>query len=138
MFPNPITAYEVKLMEQRELMAAVTERRRHMTTAAPSRGSLPIVGKVRQILSAALDRIVMLLPDSRDGLRSKEQELAAVGVAWSSDSAHDEMLARQIEAARLRRRVGYPAAQSVPPPATSGLLPKGSLAPQPPVVPARA
>jgi hypothetical protein len=135
MFPNPMTTYEVKLMEQRELVAAATERSRLITTAVPAQGMLSILGSARQILSTALDRMVMLLPDSRDGLRSKEQELAATGVSWASDPGYDEMLARQIEDARLRRRVGYPTVQSVPPSATSGQRPKGSLVPQPPAVP---
>jgi hypothetical protein len=138
MFPNPITAYEVKMMEQRELVAAASRWNRLMTTAMPAHGTLSIVGNVRQILGATFDRISLLLPDSRDSLRAKEQELAAVGVTWRSDPAHDEMLARQIEAARRRRHAGYPAGQSVSTQATSGSLPKGSLAPQPPTVPAQA
>jgi hypothetical protein len=137
MFPDPITAYEVKLMEQRELVAAMTEQSRHLTTAVPARGTKS-AGAVRQFLSAALDRIVMVLPDNRDSLRSKEQELAAVGVTWPPDPAYDEMLARQIETAQAGRHAGYPATQSVPSPATSSVLSKTPLAPQPPAVPARA
>lgn len=104
-------------------------------TAVPAQGMLSILGSARQILSAALDRMVMLLPDSRDSLRSKEQELAATGVSWASDPAYDEMLVHQIEDARLRRRVAYPTVQSVPPSATSSQRPKVSLVPQPPAVP---
>jgi hypothetical protein len=134
MFPNPINTYEVTLMEQRQLVAAMTERSQHMTTAAPTHGTLSIVGTVRQILGATFDRIALLLPDNRDSLRTKEQELAAVGVTWAPDPAYDEMLARQIDAARLRRRTDYPATQSVSTPATLGSQPKGSLAPQPPAI----
>jgi len=137
MFPNSITSYEVKLLEQGELVAAATERSQLVATTVPAQGTLSL-GTVRRILNSALDRMVMLLPDSRDGLRSKEQELAATGVSWTSDPGYDEILARQIEDARLRRQVGYPAAQSVPPPASSGPLPKDSLAPQPPAAPVQA
>ena len=42
-------------------------------------------------------------PDSRDGLRSPEQELAARGVRWATDPAHDLALARELQAARTRR-----------------------------------
>jgi hypothetical protein len=108
MFPNPITAYEVEMMEQRELVAATTKWSRHMTTAVPAQGARS-TGAVRQFLSAAFDRLAMLLPDSRDSLRSKEQELAAVGVTWPPDLAYDELLARQIETARAGRYAGYPA-----------------------------
>jgi hypothetical protein len=136
MFPNLINTYNVKLMEQRELVAAVTERSRHMTAAKPAQGTLSI-STVRQIINAALDRIVLLLPDSRDKLRSKEQELAASGLTWATDPAHDEMLARQIESARLQRRAGCQATQISLSPATSGPVPKGSPAPQP-AIPAQA
>ena len=137
MFPNPINAYEVKFMEQRELVAAMTERSRHVTASVPAHRTRS-TGMVPKFVSAALDRIVMLLPDSRESLRSKEQELAAVGFTWKPDPAHDEMLARQIDAARLRRRVSYQAAQSVPPPATSSPPLNGTLATQPPAMPVHA
>jgi hypothetical protein len=137
MFPNPINTYDVKLMEQRELVATAIERNRHTTTAVPARG-MSSLNALREIFAAALDRFALLLPDSRDTLRSKELELAAVGVTWNTDPAHDEMLANQIEAARLQRRAAYPATQDVLPPATSSLYPSTSLTPQSPAVPAQA
>ncbi len=64
---------------------------------------------VAKAVARAIALIVVHVPDSRDGLRSPEHELAARGVRWVNDPAHDLALARELAAARARR------AHSVPP-----------------------
>ena len=69
-------------------------------------GRVDLVAKaVARVAAAAM----AFWPDSRDGLRSPEQELAARGVRWATDPTHDLALARELEAARARR------ARPVPP-----------------------
>jgi hypothetical protein len=56
------------------------------------------------IVGAALGRLASLTRDSRPGLRSREHELAALGVRWDADPAADRALAEETLAARARRR----------------------------------
>ncbi len=63
-------------------------------------GRVDLVAKaVARVAAAAM----AFWPDSRDGLRSSEQELAARGVRWATDPAHDLALARELAAAHARR-----------------------------------
>jgi hypothetical protein len=138
MFPDSLDVYEVKSMERQLRLAAAAERSRYADVAA-ARGSLPVLAAARRFFAAALGRIAALAHDSRDGLRSSEQELAALGVRWGSDPAYDAMLARQIEAARGRSRAGDPATQGAPAAARPCLLPTAPLpVPPRPAVPSQA
>lgn len=112
MFPNALSTYEVKRMEQRSLVASAAARGRFARDVAGDRRPRS-GGGPRRIFAAAFARLGTLAPNSHDGLRSKEQELAACGVSWTADPAVDEVLARQIESARRRRRNGPCAADDV-------------------------
>ena len=54
--------------------------------------------------------------DSRGAVRSQEQDLAAFGVTWATDTAHEAALAQELRAAQRRRLANPPAAAG--PPAT--------------------
>ncbi len=54
-------------------------------------------------IGAAVDRVGALTWDSRESLRSEEQQLAGRGVSWTADAADDAELARELAAARRRR-----------------------------------
>lgn len=58
---------------------------------------------VRYIVGEGLARLGALPYDSRERLRSKEQDLASRGIRWAADAADDAILARELEAARRRR-----------------------------------
>ena len=62
-----------------------------------------IVAAVFIAFSALFATSLRFAADSRDGLRSPEQELARRGVRWAIDPAHDRALAGELAAARLRR-----------------------------------
>lgn len=63
--------------------------------------------------------------DSRDTLRSHEQQLAAYGVTWLRDEAHERELADELSAALQRARI----ATNDRPDATCGADPRhGSVA----------
>ncbi len=53
-------------------------------------------------IGAAIDRVGALTYDSRESLRSEEQQLAGRGVSWA-DAADDVELARELAAARRSR-----------------------------------
>jgi hypothetical protein len=63
-----------------------------------------VVTAAREVVGAILSWFASLPCDSRDRLRSKEQELAMLGINWATDSVHDAALAREIDVARQRRR----------------------------------
>ena len=67
---------------------------------------LDFLGKA---VARATALVVVHVPDSRVGLRSPEHELAARGVRWVNDPAHDLALARELTAARARRARLVPA-----------------------------
>ena len=75
-------------------------------------------GRLARRLAAALeqvaDRAIHAWPDSRDGLRSAEHELAARGVTWDADPVQDRELARELEVARRRRVQRAPRPMSLP------------------------
>ncbi|HEV2073557.1 MAG TPA: hypothetical protein VGR29_07940 [Thermomicrobiales bacterium] len=56
-------------------------------------------------IGAAVDRVSALPYDSRESLRSEEQQLAGRGVSWTADAADDVELAQELAAARRRRAV---------------------------------
>jgi hypothetical protein len=103
MFPNPLNACDVKMMEHKMLLKAI-EREQRCRVDSPTPPSRHVWVAAQQFLGGVLGRIAALAHDSRDGLRSKEQELAVHGMNWTTDPAFDEALAHQIDAARLRRR----------------------------------
>jgi hypothetical protein len=63
-----------------------------------------VVAAAWQAVVAVLRWVADLPWDSRERLRSQEQELAMLGITWASDPVHDAALAREIEIARQRRR----------------------------------
>jgi hypothetical protein len=63
-----------------------------------------VVTAAQQVVGAILSWFASLPCDSRERLRSKEQELAMLGINWATDSVHDAALAREIDVARQRRR----------------------------------
>jgi len=116
------------VVRQRRGPSSPTERRRCAPRAErPPRcqGVFPtdraILGRARQIVMAAKEAVgtmlrwVATLPcDSRERLRSKEQELAMLGISWATDPLHDAALAREIEVARQRRRAAGEVAVALP------------------------
>lgn len=56
-----------------------------------------------EAIGAAVDRIGGITFDSRESLRSEEQQLAGRGVSWTADAADDAELAQELAAARRRR-----------------------------------
>lgn len=68
----------------------------------------PVPASPTRISTGALARLAAfvgtLAQDSRETLRTKEQDLANWGMAWSQDPTHDEGLAMELPAARARRQ----------------------------------
>ncbi len=92
------------------------------------RGHHPIASALRwtdAAAGAALTWVGALVCDSREGLRSSEQQLAAYGVCWVANPAYDVELAQELKFARERRHadvLATPPVQSTMPSATrSGL-----------------
>ena len=71
---------------------AIRARARHIVTVA------------KEVVGTMLSWVANLPCDSRERLRSKEYELAMLGISWATDPVHDAVLAREIEVARQRRR----------------------------------
>lgn len=75
--------------------------------AAPSRRtSLAAVTAVRNLIravGAACLGLGNLAHDSRDGLRSDEHDLAALGMRWPTDAAYDSAVAAEARSARENR-----------------------------------
>ena len=92
------------------------------SATAPSRRAAPAavtaVVNVIRVVGRAWRRLGDIAHDSRVGLRSKEQELVALGMRWPTDAASDHQLADEVQAARQRRL----AAATVPPLATGPLV----------------
>jgi hypothetical protein len=64
------------------------------------------------ILVVALAALILLAVtslrfgvDSREGFESKERDLAARGLVWTTSAARDRFLANEVRQARLRRAV---------------------------------
>lgn len=100
----PFSPADVQATEFRrqDLLAAAAEARLIASGGSATRRPGAVAGVLRGIASA-LGRATSLIPDSRDPLRSKEQELAALGVTWGTDPAGDYALARELHLARAQR-----------------------------------
>ena len=125
MLPHPDTVGVLAAMDHRQALAAAARARRsdELRLSADARavltGARRSVARARVV--AGLDLVAKALaraaaaalvywPDSRDGLRPPEHELAARGVRWTNDPVHDRELAREVEAARARRALPVPPA----------------------------
>ena len=86
-----------------ELLAAAERDRRRSLLAGNARPAHRLGARFATTMGRAATAARGWWPDSRDGLRSPEQELARRGVSWASDPAHDRELALELAAARLRR-----------------------------------
>jgi hypothetical protein len=97
--------------QHRELLAKAARLRlvaeaAHQGTA-PRRWAPAVLAPVR-LAASALGRLGALVQDSREILRSKEQELAALGVTWTTDPAHERELAEELRAGLARRAASAP------------------------------
>ncbi len=105
MLPLPDPTCEVRLLQRQDHLAEAGVNRRIAQApaprgvTAPSRGAAGAWARLGALVGA-------LAEDSRDGLRTQEQDLAGWGVTWASNPAHDEVLALEIRAARMRRLAG--------------------------------
>jgi hypothetical protein len=96
----------------------IPSQRRESRAAKPRLSRIRYVGGV---IEAALARVGTLPYDSRDGLPSKKQQLAELGISWATDAAYGTVLAQELADSRLHRHAGVaaatPAEPVVPPPA---------------------
>ncbi len=105
MLPLPDPTCEVRLLQRQDHLAEAGVNRRIAQAPAPrgvtatSRGAAGAWARLGALVGA-------LAEDSRDGLRTKEQDLAGWGVTWASNPTHDEVLALELRAARMRRLAG--------------------------------
>ncbi len=86
------------------------------TTTARPPSSADALWQTGMAVGAAFARLRMRLHDSREGLTSKDEQLASYGVSWSMDLAYETELAREVDAARHQRFGGATAASLVGPP----------------------
>lgn len=112
---------EARLLQLQDRLQESDTRRR-------IRAAQPVPAIKTQTATGTLGRLASLLGalarDSRDTLRTKEQDLAGWGVTWTQDPAQDEALALELQAARDRRqaRAASPAVPSgVPAAPATGL-----------------
>jgi hypothetical protein len=101
MYLDPYTNL-IFIGQQRRLREPSVHRRQ----SAPGDGrhaARRVVVAVWQAIGAVLHWVADLPCDSRERLRSKEQELAMLGITWASDPVHDAALAREITVARRGR-----------------------------------
>jgi hypothetical protein len=103
MFPNSLTYFKIKRMEQQALVASMTERSRYLMTQLPAHRSDTVVGIVRQHLGATFSRIAALGSGSHDCLRIKMQKLAACGNSRAKAPADDRALASDLQTASQQR-----------------------------------
>jgi hypothetical protein len=103
---SPAALQATESRRQDLLAAAATAR----LVASGEPGTRPPgagAGVLRGIVSA-LGRAAARIPDGREALRSKEQHLAALGVTWTTDSAHERELAAELRAGLARRAAAAP------------------------------
>ena len=94
-------------------LLAEAERDRRLGQVGTAGGRGPrLAGRLVATLERVAATAIRHWPDSRDGLRSPEQELAARGVTWATDGARDLELARELQAAHRHpaRRAPVPVA----------------------------
>ena len=84
------------------LYARLPEQERRLAGGRADRPA-PAWRRLTAVIGATLGRLAALVPDSRDGLRSPEHELAARGIRWASDPAADRALAEELRAASAAR-----------------------------------
>lgn len=82
---------------------------------SPRPSSVGALRRAGTAIGAALSRVGALPSDSREGLRSPEQQLAAYGVRWATDLAYETELAQELAAAGQQRRACVAAPRIVPP-----------------------
>ncbi|MDP9368361.1 MAG: hypothetical protein M3Q03_08815 [Chloroflexota bacterium] len=103
MLPISDPTCDARLLQvQDHLAEAAANRRAAAARPAPATGTRASAGALARLGAS----MAALVPDSRDGLRTEEQDLAVWGVRWVADSAHDEELALELQAARARRQAG--------------------------------
>lgn len=88
---------------RQDLLAAAATARLIESGGTETRRPGAFIAVLRAIASA-LSHSAALLLDSRETHRSKEHELAALGVTWGTDPAGDHALARELRASRARRQ----------------------------------
>lgn len=98
MFPYSFSDSDVHLQRHHEALAAA--KRARLTDQARPPVLRPSTGGAIGTILHHLGRIPC---DSREGLRSKDRDLAAYGITWTYDLADQEVLAREVVAARQRR-----------------------------------
>lgn len=101
MFPESPISLDVRLMENRRTIARSSQIAALAATPHRSAARNRIHDLGRRVLASVLNAI----PDSRDGFRTKDLELATWGVNWR-DSETDHALAIELRAATLHRRAG--------------------------------
>ncbi len=110
MLPLPDPTCEVRLLQRQDHLPEAGLNRRIAQAPAPrvvasarvtatSRGAAGACARLGALVGA-------LAKDSRDGLRTKEQDLAHWGVTWTRTPTDDEVLALELRAARMRRLAG--------------------------------
>jgi hypothetical protein len=109
MLPLHDPTCDVRLLQTQDHLAQAESNRR----AASARPAASAVTRAAGVFARIISLMGALVPDSRDGLRSKEQDLAAWGITRQGDGAHDEALALELRAARFRRQVGIATPASV-------------------------
>lgn len=116
MFPCSFTDSDVQLQRHQDALT-VAMRARLTDQARPAVLGNPAGGAIR----TAFGRVGTVAYDSREGLRSKEQDLAAYGITWTTDLGDEEDLARELQAARQRRLAGVSTARLAEPPARAAV-----------------
>lgn len=116
MFPYSFTDSDVQLQRHHEALA-VAERARLTDQARTA----PLRHATGGVIGTVLHHLGRLPCDSREGLRSKERDLAAYGITWTYHLADEEELARQVVAARQRRLAGVAVLSSSDPVARSAV-----------------
>ena len=102
MFPSPITERDVQPQRHRDSVTA---------GVPPIELWHSMIGALQQVARAigpVMARVGAIASDSREGLPSKEQQLAGYGIRWATDPAYEAELAQELEVARRRRHADLP------------------------------
>lgn len=104
----PLSPADVHVTESRrqDLLAAAAAARL-LASAGTGTRRPSVVAAVLRGIASALVHVAALVPVSREGIRSKEQDLAALGVTWVTDPVRDHALALELQAARARRQAHW-------------------------------
>ncbi len=94
-------------LRRQDLLSRALHEQAMLVHRSPDSERSVVLGRGRQVVGAALARLASLLgtivQDSRDPLRTKEQDLAGWGVTWTQDPAQDEALALELQEAHAQR-----------------------------------